>query len=81
MNTSQQLVLHNSSFIQNNYYRRIALKIKASERKSARISVHFLICRSCFWCASHFVGFDELAIINCPLCHDRGIEKLPVSNN
>lgn len=35
----------------------------------------FLICRSCYWCAScvstHFVP-------RCPVCHSRAIERLSV---
>jgi hypothetical protein len=81
MNTTQQLICQNSPGIQNNYNLYIALKIKASERRSARISGYFLICRSCFWCASSTIDFDELAFNNCPVCNDRRIEKLPVSNS
>lgn len=39
--------------------------------------VDFLLCPSCFWCASYF-NFDELSIISCPLCHNDYIEQLPV---
>jgi hypothetical protein len=81
MNTAQQLICQNSSSVQNKYNLSISLKVKASERRSARISVYFLLCQSCFWCASHFVDFDDLAIIDCPVCNDRRIEKIPVSNN
>jgi hypothetical protein len=41
--------------------------------------VDFLLCPSCFWCASYF-NFHELSIISCPLCHDNRIEQLQVSN-
>jgi hypothetical protein len=41
--------------------------------------VDFLLCPSCFWCASYF-NFHELSIISCPLCHNDRIEQLPVSN-
>ena len=41
--------------------------------------VDFLLCPSCFWCASYF-NFDELSIISCPLCRNNRIEQLPVSN-
>jgi hypothetical protein len=81
MNTNQQLICREPSYIQNNYNLSISLKVKASERRSARISSYFLICQSCFWCASHFVDFDNLAIIDCPVCNDKRIEKIPVSNN
>ena len=40
--------------------------------------VDFLLCPSCFWCASYF-NFDELSVIRCPLCHNNHMEQLPVS--
>ena len=40
--------------------------------------VHFLLCISCFWCASYF-NFGKLSIIRCPMCHNSRIDQLPVS--
>jgi hypothetical protein len=40
--------------------------------------VDFLLCPSCFWCASYF-NFGELSVIKCPVCHNNYIEQLPVS--
>jgi hypothetical protein len=40
--------------------------------------VDFLLCPSCFWCASYF-NFSELSIVKCPVCHNSRIEQLPVS--
>jgi hypothetical protein len=40
--------------------------------------VDFLLCPSCFWCASYF-NFGELSIIRCPMCHNNHMEQLPVS--
>jgi hypothetical protein len=40
--------------------------------------VDFLLCRSCFWCAS-YLNFGELSIIRCPICHNNYMEQLPVS--
>ena len=42
--------------------------------------VDFLLCPSCFWCATYF-NFGELTIIRCPVCHDNHIDQLPVSIN
>ena len=39
--------------------------------------VDFLLCPSCFWCASYF-NFGELSIIRCPICHNNRVEQLPV---
>jgi hypothetical protein len=40
--------------------------------------VDFLLCPSCFWCASYF-NFGELSIIRCPMCHNNHMEQVPVS--
>lgn len=42
--------------------------------------VDFLLCPSCFWCATYF-NFGELSIIRCPNCHNNCIDQLPVSIN
>jgi len=39
--------------------------------------VDFLLCPSCFWCAS-YLNFGELSIIRCPICHNNRVEQLPV---
>jgi hypothetical protein len=40
--------------------------------------VDFLICPSCFWCASYF-NFSEMTIVRCPMCHNNHIDQLPAS--
>jgi hypothetical protein len=40
--------------------------------------VDFLLCSSCFWCASHF-NIGESSITKCPTCHNNCMEQLPVS--
>jgi hypothetical protein len=41
--------------------------------------VDFLLCSSCFWCAS-YINFGELSIIRCcPICHNNRMKQLPVS--
>jgi hypothetical protein len=52
---------------------------KASHRIPTDKRVDFLICHTCFWCASRF-NLDELSVISCPLCHNDQIEHLRVSN-
>ena len=49
-----------------------------SETKKSGGSVHFVICKECFWCASLF-GIRSLGA--CPLCFEKAIEFLPISNN
>ena len=40
--------------------------------------VNFLLCGSCFWCAS-YLDFDELSITRCPVCQNNRMEQLPLS--
>jgi hypothetical protein len=40
--------------------------------------VYFILCPSCFWCASYF-NFGEMTIVSCPMCHSNRIDQLPVS--
>ncbi|WP_415282558.1 hypothetical protein [Candidatus Nitrososphaera sp. FF02] len=35
----------------------------------------FLICRSCYWCAS---CTPERFVPHCPVCHSRAIERMAV---
>jgi hypothetical protein len=78
----QQLVFYHSSLIHNSYNLCISLKVKATERTRANISdkIHFLICRTCLWCASYF-KLDKSSISSCPLCRSNHIEQLPLSDN
>jgi hypothetical protein len=39
--------------------------------------VDFLLCPSCFWCASYF-NSGEVSFIRCPMCHNNHIDQLPV---
>ena len=55
--------------------------------------IHFLLCRSCFWCASHVIMSDgsnsnknsvltsSTLITKCPICKNDKIESLPISHN
>jgi hypothetical protein len=40
---------------------------------------HFLLCESCFWCASsiYLVSMDWI----CPICNNSKIESIPIENN
>ena len=42
----------------------------------------FLICQTCFWCASYIDimgNMDELPYKACPTCNNNRIESLPIS--
>ena len=43
----------------------------------------FLLCNSCFWCASTYLHNDNrcMEVKQCPLCTNRTIESMPISNN
>jgi hypothetical protein len=55
--------------------------------------IRFLLCPSCFWCASHVVGSDcsnnnnnsvltfSTLITKCPICKNAKIKSLPISHN
>jgi hypothetical protein len=40
---------------------------------------NFVICSSCFWCATYFVAGNEFP--RCPACGDSAIDSLPISEN
>jgi hypothetical protein len=43
-------------------------------------SKYFLICKSCFWCATYLNG--NKMIINCPACYDDGLlDSIPILDN
>ena len=57
-------------------------KIARTKKKAESISRRcFLICQTCFWCASYIdmmSNMDELPYKACPTCYNR-IESLPIS--
>ena len=50
--------------------------------------VYFVICNSCYWCASYF-GIDDLKslsgsssrVLDCPICNSHNTELMPISND
>jgi hypothetical protein len=95
----KQLIDHNSSVVQNNYALNMTLEIKvegdeASSIRNNRVvnfigktrisnNIDFIMCQSCFWCASYINQSRVLMpIVNkCPLCYDSRIESMPISND
>ena len=44
------------------------------------MSVHFLLCDSCYWCASQTNNCNKNNIITeCPSCKNNQIESMPIS--
>lgn len=52
-------------------------KGRKSNRKNI-ISVRFLLCGSCFWCAS-LINIIDGTIGKCPSCKNNRVESMPVS--
>ena len=50
--------------------------------------IYFVICNSCYWCASYF-GFDDLEslsgssshVLDCPICNSHNTELMPITND
>lgn len=40
----------------------------------------FLICNSCFWCASYLTNKFR-SMENCPTCNDGILDSMPISSN
>jgi hypothetical protein len=91
----QQLTQQNVSVLQNNYILDVSLKMRAQDsnlddikREYAGISdkIYFLICQSCFWCASYiytqyYLRNTEKIITKCPSCIADDIESIPIAEN
>ena len=64
----------------------ILLALEGGSEKIDKISndigkrVDFLLCPSCFWCASYF-NSGEMSFIRCPMCHNIHIDQRPVSTD
>jgi rubrerythrin len=61
-------------------------KNATADKKKEELSTlrYFLICRTCFWCASfiHRMGDTQnLFVKTCPICNDNNIESLPLLYN
>jgi hypothetical protein len=44
--------------------------------------IHFLLCGSCFWCASHFNNTgNTITTTKCPSCDNNKVQSIPLSDN
>ncbi|HZD35503.1 MAG TPA: hypothetical protein VE130_09890 [Nitrososphaeraceae archaeon] len=46
--------------------------------------IYFVICNSCYWCASYFSIDDldsSLQVLSCHLCNSHNTEVIPISSN
>jgi hypothetical protein len=60
----------------------IASNEKTSLPPIARISkkIDFLLCNSCFWCAS-YLNLSSFEVIECPSCKENTVERMSLSAN
>src|SRR5918994_2042879 len=97
----QQLIYQNASLVQSKYILDVTLKLKTKEvseghglaylsRLKTRISdeINFVICQSCFWCASCLssqisittkAGDNSASLAKCPSCVEGDIESIPIA--
>ena len=59
--------------------------VKANNKISSPINkIHFVICNSCYWCASYF-SIDYLdsssQVLRCHVCNSHNTELIPISSN
>src|ERR687896_459757 len=53
--------------------------LKKKEIVNNNKKIHFLLCGSCFWCASHFNNIGNI-IAKCPSCNSANrVESIPLS--
>ena len=64
-----------SGYINNNLF------VTNKQNKTLSMRKQFMLCNSCFWCASSDVHTDNIFTKKCPVCQNRRIEFLPISNN
>jgi hypothetical protein len=91
----QQLIQQHVSVLQNNYTLNVTLKMRARDSHLDDIKgvytgisdgIFFLICQSCFWCASdistqYYKRYTEKTITKCPFCNADNIESIPIAEN
>jgi hypothetical protein len=42
--------------------------------------IHFLLCESCFWCATSYLSPKNVSVAKCPNCYNNKIKWMPVFN-
>ena len=92
--SSQTAIYNNNKHIQNRYSEQVILKVlnAADNHNNNTIAIdnnnnniytrakrHFLICNSCFWCASLC---SDSRTVRCPTCNSySNLELIPISKN
>ena len=47
------------------------------DKKELSKRIHFLLCESCFWCAS-YISSKSVSVAKCPNCYNNKIEWMPI---
>jgi hypothetical protein len=55
-------------------------KVKPEIISKEREEIIFLLCESCFWCASYFNNYRKV-VSNCPTCDNEKVESMPISHD
>ena len=88
--SSQAAICHNNKFMQNHNSEQVLLKVLNADNNNTDATdndsdiytsskLHFVICNSCFWCASLY---SDSRIIKCPVCNSySNLELIPISKN
>jgi hypothetical protein len=85
----QTEIYHNNKSMQNRYSVQVILKVLNADNNTvaidndsnsyARAKRHFVICNSCFWCASLY---SDSRTIKCPVCNSySNLDSIPISEN
>jgi hypothetical protein len=69
------------------------LRLKKAKHENNEIlqpidKIYFVICNSCYWCATYF-GIDDLEslsgssshVLNCPICNSHNTELMPIATD
>jgi hypothetical protein len=86
---SQTAIYRNNNSMQNHYSLQVVLKVLNADNNTVTIDNdndiyasakrHFVICNSCFWCASLY---SDSMTIKCPVCNSySNLESIPISEN
>ena len=50
------------------------------DKKEHSKQIHFLLCESCFWCATSYLSPKSVSVTKCPNCYNNKIKWMPISN-
>ena len=75
-------IYHNNKYMQNRYCEQVILKVINADNNTNIYDGskrHFIICNSCFWCASLY---SDSRTVKCSLCNSySNLEFIPLSKD